>query len=106
MLDSNRILLIGRNLGHRAETLKRDRNIHLVAIELDHSALAQSHAFFDQLLPWNLDEPLPIASDDSFDAILCDLGLLESIKRPLVLLRQLRDTLNPSGRLLRGAEGE
>ena len=98
--NAQRILWIGRNLDDRAEALKRDCEAEIVGIEIDKRVVEQPRQILDQILPWNLEDPLPIASGESFNEIHCDLGVLESVKRPLDLLRSLRSVVNPLGRLL------
>lgn len=97
--DARRVLDVGCGSGGNARRLAR------LGLVVD--GITLSSAERDEAAPWcrscvvvDLEQGLPANLDGTYDVILCS-HVLEHLRWPERLLRQLRDTLSPSsGRLL------
>ena len=92
----NRVLDVGCGPGYLCEAL-RDRGYEVTGIEREGwgpPAGAQGYA----LVQADLEQGLP-PLEQKFDTIIC-ADILEHLKDPESLLRQLRSVLNPGGRLI------
>ncbi len=95
------ILELGCSSGYLSRFLKQDLGCHVVGIDIDPQALAQAAEFCDLALVADLDQDawLPQIAGERFDTILC-ADVLEHLKNPAAVLKNLQPYLKPNGRVL------
>ena len=95
--SGKRVLELGCATGYMSKVL-RDLGCQVVAVEIDAAAAAEAGAFCERVIVGDLDVlDLPAAlADDSFDVVVA-ADVLEHLKEPQPLLRDLKRVLRPDG---------
>lgn len=95
------ILELGCSSGYLSRFLKQDLGCYVVGIDIDPQALAQAAEFCDLALVADLDHDawLQQIAGERFDTILC-ADVLEHLKNPAAVLKNLQPFLKPNGRVL------
>ncbi len=95
--EGKRVLELGPATGYMSQTFS-ERDCDVVGIELDAAMAGKAEAFCERVIVGDLDE-LDLAAElgeDRFDAIVA-ADVLEHLKDPLAMLRQLKQFLKPDG---------
>lgn len=97
--DARRVLDIGCGSGRLGAELKRRQEAFVIGIERDEQAAAIARQSLDRVIKADLEqETLPFDAGD-FDCVIC-ADVLEHLRAPSSLLRQISQWLAPEGRLI------
>lgn len=90
------VLEVGCGKGHFAAGLKKEREIHVTAIEPFHQAHAEACLRVDRLIPLQVEEAFNELEDASFDCAIFN-DVLEHLVDPWKVLSDTRRLLRPGG---------
>lgn len=94
---TDRVLELGCGSGATMAWLRSVRQIsHAVGFELMPDAAAAARAVFDEVTTGSIETPGALAGAGQFDLILV-LDVLEHLRDPAAIVRQLKDRLAPGG---------
>ena len=96
-----RVLDLGCGTGLSSEAFLRQHRHHVTGVDVSPQMLKQAESRgFDELLLSGVDEAVALLqkTQRSFDAIVM-LGVMEFVREPAALLRQIAPLLQPDGRL-------
>ncbi len=97
--QSERVLDVGCGTGRLAERLRKEKNCYVVGVEVDDAMAAHARERCDELLKIDIELPELPLQEDSFDAVVFS-DSLEHLKRPDLVLLNLRRYLGSRGRLI------
>lgn len=104
-LDASRILEIGCGAGAFGSSLQARRQraarprAQLIGLELDPAAAERARSTFDQVLVGDFYKIVPTLAQQRFDCIIGN-DVIEHLVDPWLALTQLRQLLDPGGRLV------
>jgi len=94
--SARQVLEVGCGKGHFAAGLKKERAIHVTAIEPFPQAHAEARMRVDRLIPLQVEEAFCELEDASFDCVIYN-DVLEHLVDPWKVLSETRRLLRPGG---------
>jgi len=98
-VSAKRILDVGCGAGRLGASLKARQSAHVTGVELNPRAAANAAKLLDDVRIANLETDVVDFSDGQFDCVIC-ADILEHLRQPDVVLKQIRRWLSPSGVLI------